>query len=104
MSSLIRNTIRTGVPQVICPLWLDCLDYAARAEWLGIGIDANRNVGYPVEATELGLAMAIAVSYPGHFALSDSMRVRARELVESSRKHGGSGAAAEKVLEILNKA
>lgn len=46
--------------------------------------------------------MATAVGYSGHFALSDSMRERARELAESSRKHGGSGAAAEKVLEILN--
>ena len=102
MGPLIGNTNRTGVPQVICPLWLDCLDYAARVEWLGIGIDANRKIGYPVEARELGLAMATAVGYPGYFALSDSMHERARELAESSRKHGGSGAAAEKVLEILN--
>ncbi len=65
-------------------------------------MDANRKVGYPIEATELGLAMARVVGHPGHFALSDSMCARARELAESSRRHGGSGAAANKVLEILN--
>lgn len=94
--------IRTGVPQVVCPLWLDCLDYAARVEWLGIGRDANRKVGYPVEARELGMAMATVVGWPGHSALSEGMRERARELAVESRKYGGSGKAAERVLEILN--
>lgn len=100
-ASLIGIPSSTGVPQVVCPLWLDCLDYAARVEWLGIGRDANRKVGYPIEANELGMAMASVVGYQGHFALSDGMRERARGLAVSSRKHGGSGAAAEKVLEIL---
>ena len=100
-SLLIGDFTRTGVPQVICPLWLDCLDYAARVEWLGIGIDANRKVGYPIEAVELGLAMAKVVGHPGHFALSDSMCARAREIAESSQRYGGSRAAADKVLDIL---
>ncbi len=65
-------------------------------------MDANRKVGYPIEATELGLAMAKVVGHSGYFALSDSMRARATELVESSRRHGGSGAAAKKVMEFLN--
>lgn len=98
----MENSTRTGVPQVICPLWLDCLDYAARVEWLGIGIDANRKVGYPIEATELGMAMAEVVGHPDHFASSDRMRARARDLAMLSRKYGGSRTAADKVLEILN--
>ena len=98
----MENSIRIGIPQVICPLWLDCLDYAAPVEWLGVGIDANREVGYPIEAAELGMAMAKVVGYPGHFASSDCMRARARELAESSRRLGGNGTAADKVLEILN--
>lgn len=99
---LTASATRTGVPQVICPLWLDCLDYAARVEWLGIGTDANRKVGYPVEAAELGLAMAKVVGHPGNSALSESMRAKARELAESSRRYGGSVAAADKVLTILS--
>ena len=97
-----NDSTRTGVPQVICPLWLDFLDYAARVEWFGIGVDANRGVGYPIEASELGLAMAKVVGHPGHFTLSNSVRARARELAESSRRHGGSGGAANKVLENLD--
>ena len=92
----MEDSTRTGVPQVICPLWLDCLDYAARAEWLGVGIDANRKVGYPIEAAELGMAMAKVVGYPGHFASLDGMRARARELAGSSRRLGGNGRAADK--------
>lgn len=50
--------------------------YEANVERFGIDTDANRNVVYPSEAADLGLAIANVVGHPGHSLLSDSMRVR----------------------------
>lgn len=33
---------RTGVPQLILPLWVDLYDYAVRVEYLGIGVWGNK--------------------------------------------------------------
>lgn len=44
---------RTGVPQVVLPAWQDCYENAAHAEWLGVGIYANKKCAPHVDRDAL---------------------------------------------------
>lgn len=46
------EAVVTGKPQIILPAWIDCFDFANRAEMLGIGLWGNKRVagGYIHEA------------------------------------------------------
>ncbi len=95
---------RAGVPQVICPLWLDCIDYAARVEYLGIGIDGNKKVGFPIEANEVANAVIrVLIEHIGgdEFDTPKCMKVRARALAEASKRYGGRYKAAGTIVDIV---
>lgn len=44
---------RSGVSQVICAAWHDTYEYAARAEYFGIGVFANKKAAPFAETKEL---------------------------------------------------
>lgn len=48
---------RAGIPQVLLPAWYECYDYATRAEYLGIGIYANKKVAPNVGKEEFANAI-----------------------------------------------
>lgn len=50
-------SFRAGVPQVVLPVWFDTYDFAARVEYLGIGVYGNRNTAPAVSGIELGCAL-----------------------------------------------
>lgn len=52
---------RAGIPQIILPVWFDTYAFAARVEWLGIGIYGNRKTAPAVNPQELGRALVRVV-------------------------------------------
>ena len=91
---------RTGVPQVILPLWYDTFDYAIRVEYLGIGAYGSRDNAPHVEAGEFSKAILRVVD-EGEEA--KSMRRKAKELAAIAVKAGGRTRAAERIIEEISK-
>jgi UDP:flavonoid glycosyltransferase YjiC (YdhE family) len=75
---------------VILPVWWDTYEYAARAEWLGIGVRGNKGVAPGVEGVQFGNALKQAVQ-------DDCIRSKARQLGEVCRKQEGRVRAAEEI-------
>ena len=90
MTWLIGRDIRAGIPQVILPVWWDTYEYAARVEWLGIGLIGNRGVAPGVQGAQFGDALTRAVQDAG-------MRTKARELGQACSRCEGRVVAAEEI-------
>jgi UDP:flavonoid glycosyltransferase YjiC (YdhE family) len=88
-----------GVPQVVLPVWIDCFDFANRAEMLGIGLWGNKSTVPKNSASELGPAM-IEVLLGSR---SNVMRNQARDLAEVCRREGeGRVIAARAVMQQID--
>jgi hypothetical protein len=48
------EAISSGIPQLVLPGWYDCWDWAARVDYLGIGVWGNRHAGLSLNGEELG--------------------------------------------------
>jgi hypothetical protein len=46
-----------GVPQVVLPQWYDTYDYAAKVEWLGVGVFGNKRCAPGIEGSEFAKAL-----------------------------------------------
>ena len=82
-----HEALAAGVPQVICPRWLDTYEFARRAEWLGVGVMGNERAAPGFEDRELAEAMGKVLG--GEAGAQISMRVK--EIKEGL----GGGAALE---------
>ncbi|KAL4918150.1 hypothetical protein BDW62DRAFT_210643 [Aspergillus aurantiobrunneus] len=51
-----NEAVRAGVPQIVLPVWFDTYDFAARVEYLGIGVWASKTSAPAINALELGKA------------------------------------------------
>ncbi|CAG7992048.1 unnamed protein product [Penicillium olsonii] len=90
-----NEAVRTGVPQVILPQWIDCYDYAERVEMLGIGRVGNRKAKPQWTARELSKELLRVLQ--GQSAIS--MRQRASDLASMCDKNGiGAVVAAQTLL------
>src|ERR1700712_967395 len=69
----LTSESRTGVPQIILPIWADLYDYAIRTEWLGVGIWASRRTAPSWTSEEIGQAFLRAI---GNGEEAKSMRRR----------------------------
>ncbi|KAH8894288.1 glycosyltransferase family 1 protein [Thozetella sp. PMI_491] len=74
-----------GVPMVVLPAWMDCYDFARRAEVLGIGRWGNRTALQECRAEELGPILA-EILVGGRYSRYAS---RAKELADVCKKDGG---------------
>ncbi|KAI1845887.1 hypothetical protein JX265_011218 [Neoarthrinium moseri] len=83
-----------GVPHVVLPVWIDCFDFANRAEMLGIGVWGNKSTVPMNSARELGPALIEVVL--GDRA--DFMRSRAKDLAEMCNEDGGGRYVAAKII------
>ena len=90
-----------GVPHVALPLWYDCYDFAARVEYLGIGIRANHRNAPRVDAEEFGLALRTIVD--DNSAKGRMICKRAKVLGEVCRKAGGRVAACDKIVQLAHR-
>jgi UDP:flavonoid glycosyltransferase YjiC (YdhE family) len=87
----------SGIPQIILPQWYDLYDYAARVEYLGIGIYANKHVAPSVDAAEFGAAL-IEVLKPGSAYAQKAEALR--KVCEE--KCGGRDMGARRLLEVAD--
>jgi hypothetical protein len=69
----------------VLPPWIDCFDFANRAELLGIGTWGNRSSAPMNSSRELGPALVKVVLGEN----ADSMRLRAKDIAEICRQEGG---------------
>ncbi|ROV96997.1 hypothetical protein VSDG_04051 [Cytospora chrysosperma] len=82
---------RSGVPQVILASWWDTYEYAARVEYLGVGVFANKKSAPRAETKELREAILNVMMNPEVSAKANELalvcqqngegRVRARDLI-----------------------
>lgn len=91
----------TGTPQVVLPLWYDCYDFAARVEYLGIGIRANHRDAPNVDAEEFGLALGTVVDEKSE--KGKAIRERAKALGEVCQKAGGRATACQRIVQLARR-
>ena len=80
------------------PAWFDTYEFAARVEYLGIGIYGSKKSKSAPEAdgAELGEAL-LAVTTDSE--ASRAMKKKAKDLAKLSNAYGGRSKAASKILE-----
>ncbi|KAK4148786.1 hypothetical protein C8A00DRAFT_19443 [Chaetomidium leptoderma] len=89
-----HDALTCGVPQIVLPAWMDCYDFACRAEILGIGRWANKQTMPKCTKRELGPALVEVVLGPK----AQSMRTRVQELAALCAKTPGASVAASAIL------
>ena len=89
-----------GVPQVVLPVWFDTYEFAARVDYLGVGVWGSKKSAPGVEAGEFSAALLGVLGRGGD---GEGMRERARVLGEVSRGKGGRKRAAEVVEGFLGR-
>lgn len=83
---------------MVLPVWIDCFDFANRAELLGIGVWGNKSSVPLNSSKELGPALLEVVLG----SRADSMRFRAKDLAEICHEEGGGRyIAARKIFEQI---
>ncbi|RHZ55047.1 glycosyltransferase family 1 protein [Aspergillus thermomutatus] len=97
-SNSFHEAIRAGVPQVILPVWFDTYEFAARVEWLKIGIWANRKTAPAINGKHLGRSLIRIL------ASNDSPKIFANAKVLASLlgPREGRVVACEKIIEFIN--
>ncbi|CAM1508913.1 Fc.00g026520.m01.CDS01 [Cosmosporella sp. VM-42] len=92
------EAVCAGVPQVILPSWLDCYDFANRAELLGIGRWGSKQ-GCPrwIESELAPILIEVVLDQNAEYT------ARSRVLADICLQNGGGRAtAADQILEMLS--
>jgi hypothetical protein len=90
---------RAGIPQVLLPAWYKCYDYATRAEYLRIGIYANKKVAPNVDKEEFANATLRVIGEKE--GVETQFSVKAKELGVPCRRSGGRKRVAEMISELV---
>lgn len=97
---ILTDTVAAPVsPKIILAMRNDIYNYAARAEWLGVGICGNRSVAPGLHDEEFAQTLTKIVG-TGNETLS--FRSAAKCLGEDCEKYGGSVLACEQALELIH--
>ncbi|KAF4448436.1 glycosyltransferase family 1 [Fusarium austroafricanum] len=91
-----HEAIFYGVPQVILPKWFDTYNYAATAEYVGVGIWPNKATAPNWTAEELSSAFIKVIS-------NETMREAAQRLGQVARQYDGRHMAARAVAAMAAK-
>ncbi|OTA59681.1 glycosyltransferase family 1 protein [Hypoxylon sp. EC38] len=78
-SNSFHEAIGAGVPQVVCPVWIDTYDFARRVEMIGVGVRGNDNAAPYVKSDEFVTALERVV---GNSAEADKFRETAKRISE----------------------
>ncbi|KAL4910006.1 hypothetical protein BDW74DRAFT_46635 [Aspergillus multicolor] len=106
-SNSFHETLAAGVTQVVCPVWLDTYDFAARVEYLGVGVRGNRKAAPHLEGEELGTAICQAMNGIGTGVMSKKAKelqghILAQESSQTQDVYGvGRRKAARAILDII---
>ncbi|KAL4778686.1 diacylglycerol acyltransferase-domain-containing protein [Aspergillus varians] len=87
------EAIQNGIPHVILPAWQDCYENAARAEWLGIGVYANKTRAPDISGQELSRALIKVLG-------NGSYLQKAAKLQKLCQQKEGRVAAAERIADL----
>ncbi|KAI1371134.1 glycosyltransferase family 1 protein [Hypoxylon crocopeplum] len=99
-SNSYHEAIAAGVPQVVCPVWLDTYDFATRAELIGVGVRGNATAAPNVRADEFASALEKIVS---DSVEAKKMRETAKRLAKAAGHiDSGRKVAAERIKEVLS--
>ena len=90
-----------GIPQVVLPLWYDCYDFAARIEYLGIGIRANHKNPPHIDAEEFGIALGLILDEQSE--KGRLIRERAEALGKVCQLADGRVTACKRIVELTKK-
>ncbi|KAI0342292.1 UDP-Glycosyltransferase/glycogen phosphorylase [Trametopsis cervina] len=83
-----------AVPQIILPQWVDLYDFAVRAEWLRLGIYANKGFEAQIKAEQLADAFVKVLVDEG-----GAWKKRAVEISEACHRGGGVAKVGSTILE-----
>ncbi|PWY66035.1 UDP-Glycosyltransferase/glycogen phosphorylase [Aspergillus sclerotioniger CBS 115572] len=92
-----HEAVRAAIPQVVLPVWFETYNFAARVEYLGIGVWGSRKTAPVVSGEELGEALLRVV------ASDEPKGMRERAMYVSAQlplKHGRA-IAYDKILEAM---
>jgi UDP:flavonoid glycosyltransferase YjiC (YdhE family) len=89
-----------GCPHLVLAAWLDLYTLAARAEWLGCGLQANKGVEPAISSSLLADAIVLILQ-DRDGEEGARMRCRAEELGKMCRKRRGDQVAAEAILNAV---
>ncbi|RDW80324.1 hypothetical protein BP5796_05022 [Coleophoma crateriformis] len=87
-----------GIPQIIVAQWHDTYEYAAKVEYLGIGVYGNKTCAPDLYRREFGEALVLCT---GSSKSSKEIQERANALGLVSQKRSGRKLAVAKLREIL---
>ncbi len=88
----------SGVPQVVLPSWLDCYDFASRAEVLGIGRWGNKQAMPGCTGRELGPVLVDVILGPQ----AQATKTRAKDLAGLCARTPGASVAAKEILDKMD--
>jgi 2-acylglycerol O-acyltransferase 1 len=80
---------------VVLPAWQDCYENAARAEWLQVGLHANKTSAPNISESELTKAITAILE-------SDTFHQNARKLSRSVSASSGRARAADLIVDIAS--
>ncbi|KAL5051589.1 hypothetical protein BDW71DRAFT_202752 [Aspergillus fruticulosus] len=94
-----NETILAGVPQIVLPVWFDTYDFAARVEYLGVGVWGSKTSAPAINGLELGKAFLHVL----HSEKSLTIRDKAKTIAAKLGSSEGRVVACEKLLELMEK-
>jgi UDP:flavonoid glycosyltransferase YjiC (YdhE family) len=87
----------------VLPCWWDTYEFAARVEYLGIGIHASRKSKSAPKANSIEFGEALITLNNEGSETSKLIRERAKRLAEICNGYGGRAKAADTILEFAAK-
>ncbi|KAL4783086.1 hypothetical protein BJX76DRAFT_348860 [Aspergillus varians] len=78
-----HEAVRAGVPQIVLPVWFDTYDFAARVEYLGIGVWGSKTSAPVINGPELGNAFLRVLVSQGSLTIQEKAKGIAAKLASS---------------------
>ncbi|KAL4777532.1 hypothetical protein BDW60DRAFT_213096 [Aspergillus nidulans var. acristatus] len=95
-----NEAIRAGVPQIVLPVWFDTYDFAARVEYLGVGVWGSKTSAPAINGPELGEALLCVLHSDESSTIRDKAKTIAAGLGFSEGRHHSGQMASETVAWI----
>lgn len=94
---LVLISFSAGVPQIVLAVWFDTYDFAARVEFLGIGVCGNHKTAPTVNSSDFGRALIRVLASRE----SERMKQNARGIASALGPVEGRVVACERVLGVM---
>ncbi|KAL4978577.1 hypothetical protein BDW66DRAFT_158090 [Aspergillus desertorum] len=78
-----NEAIQAGVPQIVLPVWFDTYDFAARVEYLEVGVWGSKTSAPAINGPELGRAFLCVLHSEESYTIRDNAKTIAAKLGSS---------------------